>query len=89
MAEYNAAPHTRHPLGAGARSAQRVDAASEVAAAAPGEAGLQNETGDYNCFLNVVVQCLWHCAAFKDALLRLPASALQVQTLSTKAVLSV
>jgi hypothetical protein len=27
-------------------------------------AGLANQTGEYNCFLNVVVQCLWNCKAF-------------------------
>lgn len=32
------------------------------AVAAP---GLQNMIGEYNCFLNVVVQCLWHCRQFK------------------------
>ena len=29
--------------------------------------GLQNDPGEYNCFLNVIVQCLWHCTAFRDA----------------------
>jgi hypothetical protein len=27
--------------------------------------GLRNETGEYNCFLNVIIQCLWRCAEFK------------------------
>jgi ubiquitin C-terminal hydrolase len=27
--------------------------------------GLQNEAGEYNCFLNVVIQCLWHCGPFR------------------------
>ena len=27
--------------------------------------GLQNQIGEYNCFLNVVIQCLWHCTVFK------------------------
>jgi hypothetical protein len=30
-----------------------------------GLTGLQNETGEYNCFLNVIVQCLWRCAEFR------------------------
>ena len=30
-----------------------------------GTPGLQNQIGEYNCFLNVVVQCLWHCREFK------------------------
>lgn len=33
--------------------------------------GLQNLTGEYNCFLNAIVQCLWHCAAFRSGMLRL------------------
>ena len=90
MADYNAAPQKRHPLGA--RPAQHAGsahgaAAAAAAAAPPGEAGLQNATGEYNCFLNAVVQCLWHCTAFKDGLLRLPAGALQVRTLFPKALL--
>ena len=28
--------------------------------------GLQNETGEYNCFLNVIIQCLWRCAEFRQ-----------------------
>ena len=27
-------------------------------------AGLANQAGEYNCFLNVVVQCLWSCKQF-------------------------
>ena len=27
--------------------------------------GLSNEAGEYNCFLNVIVQCLWRCADFR------------------------
>ena len=23
--------------------------------------GLSNEAGEYNCFLNAIIQCLWHC----------------------------
>jgi hypothetical protein len=38
-------------------------------AAAP---GLQNQTGEYNCFLNVIIQCLWHCRDFRERLLSLP-----------------
>ena len=32
--------------------------------------GLRNETGEYNCFLNVVLQCLWHCRPFQTAFMR-------------------
>ena len=27
--------------------------------------GLRNATGEYNCFLNVIIQCLWHCGCFR------------------------
>lgn len=39
--------------------------------------GLTNAPGLYNCFLNVVVQCLWHLAPFRRALLALPAGELE------------
>lgn len=41
----------------------------ESSAAAP---GLTNEIGEYNCFLNVVVQCLWHCSEFRAAVMSWP-----------------
>lgn len=28
--------------------------------------GLQNNAGEYNCFLNCIIQCLWHCGEFKQ-----------------------
>ena len=28
--------------------------------------GLTNEAGEYNCFLNVIIQCLWHCSEFRQ-----------------------
>jgi hypothetical protein len=28
--------------------------------------GLRNEIGEYNCFLNVIIQCLWRCAEFRQ-----------------------
>ncbi|KAL4421489.1 hypothetical protein ABPG75_010780 [Micractinium tetrahymenae] len=31
-----------------------------------GLAGLRNEAGEYNCFLNVIIQCLWRCADFRQ-----------------------
>ena len=34
--------------------------------------GLRNETGEYNCFLNVIIQCLWHCSDFRAAIMALP-----------------
>ena len=35
----------------------------ELALAGP---GLANAVGEYNCFLNVIVQCLWYCAEFRE-----------------------
>uniref|UniRef100_A0A7N0VE16 USP domain-containing protein n=1 Tax=Kalanchoe fedtschenkoi TaxID=63787 RepID=A0A7N0VE16_KALFE len=31
--------------------------------------GLKNETGEYNCFLNVIIQSLWHIRRFRDEFL--------------------
>ena len=33
--------------------------------------GLRNDSGLNNCFLNVVIQCLWHLQSFREALLSL------------------
>ncbi|KAK4768107.1 hypothetical protein SAY87_003248 [Trapa incisa] len=32
--------------------------------------GLQNEVGEYNCFLNVIIQSLWHLRHFRDEFLK-------------------
>ena len=40
------------------------DHLSHVGLAAAGT-GLTNEAGEYNCFLNVIIQCLWHCSDFR------------------------
>ncbi|XP_050220988.1 uncharacterized protein LOC126671275 [Mercurialis annua] len=32
--------------------------------------GLQNDTGEYNCFLNVIIQSLWHLRCFREEFLR-------------------
>ncbi|KAF5201079.1 Ubiquitin carboxyl-terminal hydrolase-related protein [Thalictrum thalictroides] len=32
--------------------------------------GLRNEVGEYNCFLNVIIQSLWHLKRFRDEFLR-------------------
>jgi hypothetical protein len=47
---------------------------SRVVSSVPGvsAAGLANETGEYNCFLNVVVQCLWNCKDFRQQVQALP-----------------
>ena len=31
--------------------------------------GLRNATGEYNCFLNVIIQCLWHCRVFRQSVM--------------------
>ncbi|KAL4181493.1 hypothetical protein AMTRI_Chr12g237590 [Amborella trichopoda] len=36
--------------------------------------GLQNEVGEYNCFLNVIIQSLWHIRRFRDEFLGKPSS---------------
>ena len=38
--------------------------------------GLRNDMGLNNCFLNVVLQCLWHAAHFRQAVLNLSPAAL-------------
>lgn len=45
--------------------------------AQPGS-GLRNATGEYNCFLNVIVQCLWYCSTLRQAVLQWPARLYQV-----------
>jgi hypothetical protein len=30
--------------------------------------GLQNNQGEYNCFLNCILQCLWNCQEFKPTI---------------------
>ncbi|XP_041998027.1 uncharacterized protein LOC121747930 isoform X1 [Salvia splendens] len=36
--------------------------------------GLKNEVGEYNCFLNVIIQSLWHLRRFRDEFLGKPSS---------------
>ncbi|PIA62439.1 hypothetical protein AQUCO_00200449v1 [Aquilegia coerulea] len=33
--------------------------------------GLRNEVGEYNCFLNVIIQSLWHLQRFREEFLRM------------------
>lgn len=40
--------------------------------------GLRNATGEYNCFLNVIIQCMWHCHVFRQAVMSWDAAAYQV-----------
>lgn len=39
--------------------------------------GLRNEVGEYNCFLNVIVQCLWRCGEFRQEVSRAHSCLLQ------------
>jgi len=34
-----------------------------------GAHGLQNRSGDHNCFLNTVIQSLWHVESFRKKML--------------------
>jgi len=31
--------------------------------------GLQNNAGEYNCFLNCILQCLWNCQELRPTIL--------------------
>eukprot|EP00878_Enallax_costatus_P013635 GHUV01014258.1.p1 GENE.GHUV01014258.1~~GHUV01014258.1.p1 ORF type:complete len:721 (+),score=313.38 GHUV01014258.1:201-2165(+) len=76
-------PPASRPVWAPAAQQQHGMISSEfpsLGASAPGSragpavssAGLANETGEYNCFLNVVVQCLYSCKAFREQVRALP-----------------
>ncbi|KAK9841198.1 hypothetical protein WJX74_001758 [Apatococcus lobatus] len=41
--------------------------------------GLSNASGEYNCFLNAIIQTLWHLRTFRRGLLGLDLDALQAQ----------
>ena len=49
-----------------ARLADRTRQSSSDEAASSSTMGLRNATGEYNCFLNVIIQCLWHCRMFRQ-----------------------
>ena len=44
---------------------QALQAVADSQAVVPAT-GLRNATGEYNCFLNVIIQCLWHCGCFRS-----------------------
>ena len=52
-------------------SSSSFDAGSSPSPAVRGTTGLANATGEYNCFLNVVVQSLWHLPPFRRQLLEI------------------
>ncbi|DBA91345.1 TPA: hypothetical protein ACH3X2_003991 [Trebouxia sp. C0005] len=49
----------------------------QPASSAEQAAGLHNATGEFNCFLNVIVQCLWHCTCFCTAVMAWPTAVFQ------------
>lgn len=57
-----------------------------VSTSQPARAGLRNASGEYNCFLNVLIQCLRHCAFFCQAIMQWPQHAYQVRQQSLAAV---
>ena len=42
--------------------------------------GLQNQAGEYNCFLNCILQCLWNCQELRPTILSWDPHHLQVIT---------
>ncbi|DBA77474.1 TPA: hypothetical protein ACH3X1_009298 [Trebouxia sp. C0004] len=57
--------------------ARQVASQQQPASSAQQSAGLHNPTGDLNCFLNVIVQCLWHCTCFRTAVMAWPTAVFQ------------
>ena len=62
--------HAQFPFALPGQQQQQLQPAAEgpagggeLALAGP---GLANAVGEYNCFLNVIVQCLWYCAEFRE-----------------------
>ncbi|KAK9995942.1 hypothetical protein SO802_020628 [Lithocarpus litseifolius] len=80
---YNAQTHKKLPLVSSLRTQQRISPEADKLGVSPNEGmvenvngadafgtGLQNEVGEYNCFLNVIIQSLWHLRRFRDEFLR-------------------
>lgn len=49
-----------------------AEADSDAASALTAAVGLANATGEYNCFLNTIIQCMWHCTHFRAYLEQFP-----------------
>jgi ubiquitin C-terminal hydrolase len=81
--------------GAQAPAAQVHDVARQVASqqqpvsSTQRAAGLHNATGEFNCFLNVIVQCLWHCTCFRTAVMAWPTAVFQVNVHATSMHVSI
>nr|XP_023905859.1 uncharacterized protein LOC112017633 isoform X2 [Quercus suber] len=80
---YHAQAHKKPPLVSSLRTQQRISPEADKLGVSPNEGtvenvngadvfgtGLQNEVGEYNCFLNVIIQSLWHLRRFQDEFLR-------------------
>ncbi|XP_050257079.1 uncharacterized protein LOC126702425 [Quercus robur] len=80
---YHAQAHKKLPLVSSLRTQQRISPEAGKLGVSPNEGtvenvngadvfgtGLQNEVGEYNCFLNVIIQSLWHLRRFRDEFLR-------------------
>ena len=70
----------KHAAGTVKQAAKGVSSSHDAetqAVMAPGPR-LQNESSENNCFMNVMLQCLWHCTPFRDALLSLSWKVIQV-----------
>lgn len=49
--------------------------------------GLRNATGENNCFLNVIIQCLWRCGPFRHAVMQWPKAVYQVRNTAAIVIL--
>ncbi|KAG2679123.1 hypothetical protein I3843_11G036300 [Carya illinoinensis] len=79
---YNAQAQKKQPVVSSLRTQQRICPEADKFDVSPNEGtvdanhadvigtGLQNEVGEYNCFLNVIIQSLWHLRRFRDEFLR-------------------
>uniref|UniRef100_A0A5B7ACF7 USP domain-containing protein n=1 Tax=Davidia involucrata TaxID=16924 RepID=A0A5B7ACF7_DAVIN len=76
-------PHQKFPLISSSRMPQKMSSEVDDLGVSPSEVtlenekgadvygtGLKNEVGEYNCFLNVIIQSLWHLRRFRDEFLR-------------------
>ncbi|KAK4568392.1 hypothetical protein RGQ29_003969 [Quercus rubra] len=81
--DMHAQAHKKLPLVSSLKTQQRISPEADKLGVSPNEGtvenvngadvfgtGLQNEVGEYNCFLNVIIQSLWHLRRFRDEFLR-------------------
>jgi len=48
---------------------QNSSGGMQLAVAGIATPGLQNNAGEYNCFLNCILQCLWNCKELRPTIL--------------------